>query len=87
MFLSEGVVFSPTLPGDNELMLAIESGNVSLVEKLLDRGINVNMMNRRRMSALHFAVKANNLEMVQVSSALLVSKSLIFLHFDGQYLA
>ena len=64
MFLSEGVVFSPTLPGDNELMLAIESGNVSLVEKLLDRGINVNMMNRRRMSALHFAVKANNLEMV-----------------------
>ena len=69
LLLNHGMVFSPTLSGDNELMLAIESGNVMLVQKLLDYGINVNMMNRRRLSALHYAVKANNMEMVRMLCA------------------
>lgn len=50
---------------DNRLFKAIENGDVNKVKELISGGIDVNSVNSEGWSALHAAVKANNIAIVR----------------------
>ena len=60
--VNNGCQFGETASGETEVMLAVEAGSVHLVRLLLDYGVELDHVNRKRMSALHYAAKLNNYE-------------------------
>lgn len=60
--INNGCQFGETAAGESEVMLAVEAGSGQLLRLLLEYGVELNHINRKRMSALHYAAKLNNIE-------------------------
>ena len=52
--------------GATMLMVAAQKGNVPLAKYLIEKNVNLNSVNITKQSALHLAVLANQLEMVEL---------------------